>query len=98
MDENTKRLVNVLIEAGHDPYTYSGRGMNGRECVGVSIEGEILAFAADVLAALLNDGFVKDSDIVGDAFHGARSDSMGRRTVVYFPSYRVTSDDLPRGN
>src|ERR1700737_3926727 len=100
MDENTQHFVNILQSAGHEPYAYSGRGMYGKECVGVNIDCEVLDFAADVIDSLLNDGFDTDEvgNVVTKAFHGARSDGMGKRTVVYFPRFAATSNDLPKGN
>jgi hypothetical protein len=74
--------------------------MYGKECLGVNLDCETLDFAADVIDTLLNDGFDTDEvgDVVTKAFHGARSDSMGRGTIVYFPRFAATSADLPRGN
>ncbi|NDJ15651.1 MAG: hypothetical protein EBY17_31515 [Acidobacteriia bacterium] len=32
---NTKTIIQRLVEAGFKPRSYSGRGMYGRECLGV---------------------------------------------------------------
>lgn len=34
----TKALITRLLNAGYQPRSYSGRGMFGRECVGVSLD------------------------------------------------------------
>jgi hypothetical protein len=99
MDESTRQLVDILQSAGHEPYAYSGRGMYGKECVGVDLHCEVLNFAADVIEAMAICGEADENgEMVAKALRNARSDSMGRGTVVYFPRFAATSDDLPKDN
>lgn len=64
---------------------YSGRAMYGATCVGfvVSDDEDLLLLGA----ALGREGL---DNLIRDA----RLDSMGRNTIVYFPRYTTTGDDL----
>lgn len=33
-----QKLINAIRAAGHEPTSYSGRGMYGRYCIGVSLD------------------------------------------------------------
>lgn len=62
---------------------YTGRGMFGRECLGVVVDGlgELSAFT-DALAAALDED-------PHELIDRAQSDQMGRRTIYYWPSIQV---------
>jgi hypothetical protein len=36
---NVQKIIDKLTAAGLEPYSYSGRGMFGAECVGVTLDG-----------------------------------------------------------
>lgn len=67
--------------------TYSGRGMYGRECVGLVISNSEMFEVAMVVGQWLTDNVV-DYDL-SDAFKNARTDSMGRSMIVYWPSIAI---------
>jgi len=87
MKELSRRDVEMAIQAVGDIGIvdfYSGRGMNGRACFGItySSTGDLLAIGA-ALAATFGDQFALDLSSV------ARTDRMGLGSVVYFPGYKV---------
>jgi hypothetical protein len=80
-------ILQEILESveGQDIRSYSGRGMNGRECLGVVVP-DINSFLKVVLVATLDEDFDKSlgQDII-DAIDNMKEDSMGRDTIVYFP-------------
>lgn len=82
--------VQYLCEkAGYETRSYSGRGMYGRACLGVDIDNnkDITSLFADILALdELDDCYVREE--FADAFHSAKSDSMGLGMIVYFPTIK----------
>jgi hypothetical protein len=84
-------LLDAAERAGLDEEAlsprYSGRGMFGRECVGLTYEydGELF----DFLSALRDLGV--DIKAMKDPTH----DGMGRRTIAYWRN--VTASEVPEG-
>ena len=74
-------ICDAIRNAGLEPRDYSGRGMYGKECLGFTTDNEI----ADCvnIALTLAPGDVIDAAAL---FNNSRTDSMGRSTIVYFPS------------
>lgn len=94
-----KLMREALEGAGLDDIRddYSGRGMNSKTCLAFVVEGgQLLGSIADVVEAAVE--FAVDADnpdwreVVG-LFRGARTDSMGRDVVVYFPSLITEPDN-----
>lgn len=67
-------LIRALETAGFEPMSYSGRGMYGRQCVGVSAESP---FEVGVALGLALGEEARDLRVA--------SDTLGRDTVLYFP-------------
>lgn len=92
-------LQRVLEDAGYECRSYSGRGMFGRECLGVSLDRYASEFAliADVLANMpvSSDGeTMEDSlDTLAKAFRGANQDQIGLGTIVYWPAVPYVGDE-----
>lgn len=75
---------------------YSGRGMFGKQCIGFYVEqGDSLMGAASVMM-LAAQGGPSELEELHEAFQSARTDSMGKGTIVYFPS--IEDIDEPSGN
>lgn len=77
----TQELKDALDMAGYNPTDYSGRGMFGKYCVGVStrdsaatVVSEVVAQCRDVPPELLK--------LLG----AARTDSLGMGYIHYWPS------------
>lgn len=73
--------------------TYSGRGMYGDTCLGVTFaHGDVLRFLYALMFVHRGQGADPD-DIVEDIaeiMDGTRTDSMGYSTLHYWPSITIT--------
>jgi hypothetical protein len=93
-----KHPIQVAVEnTEHPTRSYSGRGMFGADCLGVTISCSLGSFIADVMNSTL-DRFSDYDDQpaageVAEAFRSMRTDSMGHDTIVYFPGIPYTVDD-----
>ena len=82
----------MLENAGIETRSYSGRGMYGKECLGVSIDrGGLGNFIADVLENLDTDRVEE----IAEAFRHLSTDSLGLGMIAYFPGvpYNGSSSD-----
>jgi len=93
MVETTKEQVKeALWEAGLDAdedinWNYSGAGMFGETCFGImGDEGDLLEFA--VRLARMDD----QMDL--DWLRRMRADSLGRRTIFYWPGISFPEEEL----
>lgn len=84
---SAERLTELFEEAGYEVRRYSGRFMYGDECPGVDLEtiGEAFAAVAEVTAAAATNEEADETDDVINAVRQAKTDSMGRGIVLYFP-------------
>lgn len=80
-----ERLCALLREQGYTPRAYSGRGMMGRQCVGVEVWR---ALDAAWMIALSLDPTPENA-----AFRLPRWDSMGRDEILYWPSVEWPADE-----
>ena len=93
------KLLKALIEAaGYEPYSYSGRGMFGRKCVGLTCP-DVNTAIADLFEAVF-DADVEDvaneeeeyearmsaHNALCEVIRKSASDSMGYDKVLYFKS------------
>lgn len=65
---------------------YSGRGMCGKTCIGF-VHGTTNTEAAMEIAFYVAKNFPY-CDLIND-FKNVRTDSMGRESIIYFPSIQV---------
>jgi hypothetical protein len=84
-------IEEALIDAGVEDadaiyVNYSGRGMYGETCFGVTVSDvrEFFRFTAALGA--------RDADTAYQLADALRSDSMGLDTIYYFPGWDVTSE------
>ena len=84
-------LKEILQAAGYEPRSYSGRGMYGKECIGVTVESVQQLFQAILRAAHDNE----EMDMLFDdqIFADANWDNMGRDYIVYWPNEGWTNED-----
>ena len=99
-------IQELLEEAGYGPRAYSGRGMYGEYCLGVSSchsESEILSTLISVLVADNSLDKQQLGDRINDlteSFAGPTRDSLGMDTIYYWPhieyeaSEEVEDDEL----
>ena len=82
-------LAEVIAEYAEDVHqTYSGRGMYGDTCYGFS--GDVARIIGDVLQDIADM-----PDLIrqfGEMLSISRRDSMGFRTILYFPSWSIAQN------
>lgn len=91
--EPTKHKLQEILERNgvEGVQSYSGRGMYGKTCLGVSVDS-LGAFFATVLKCVRGED---DTQAIQKAFAGMATDSMGRGVVVYFPSVHFEEEGGP---
>lgn len=80
---------------------YSGRGMHGKSCLGFQVESGVSVgeFIADMMdeAASSTEGdrslFAFHIEAMAEAFRDMKTDSLGRGTIVYFPSVDFEAEE-----
>lgn len=95
-------LQQACEDAALETLNYSGRGMYGKKCLGVTGDEGLgpLAMSFRIVSGLVRmvDMFVdssektfkkEDLDELLEHMESAQSDSMGRSTVLYFPQLEV---------
>jgi len=94
-------IQELLKEAGYDSRSYSGRGMYGKTCLGVSSchsESQILK---ELISILVGDKSLDKEQLsarliqLTESFGGPATDSMGLDTIYYWPGigYDGTDDE-----
>lgn len=78
-------LRELIESAGYDVREYSGRGMYGRQCIGLVTDDPWLSVLADLVA------HCEDVDDAASIIRKCRRDDMGRGTVLYWPSAEIES-------
>jgi hypothetical protein len=77
MDIETVELNQILKEADLKPRGYSGRGMNGMECVAVSADTLLDGLAAIVEAS-------GDVETAAHLVREASFETLGRKTIIFW--------------
>lgn len=93
-----KQLSALIEAAGYDPYSYSGRGMFGRKCVGITCP-DVNTAIADLFEAVFEvdiedvdneeeeyEARMSAHNALCEAIRKSASDSMGLDKVLYFKS------------
>lgn len=93
-----KELCELIEAAGYSVRSYSGRGMNGKVCLGIDTDNTAMTLVLDLIKEALGSvntscgdrayesiGEVQD---LCDMLKNSRSDSMGRGYIVYFPEIK----------
>lgn len=78
-------LIRALEALDLSPQSYSGRGMFGRSCVGVVLDGNQTEFSVGAALAVALGPDVVDLRV--------SSDSMGLWRILYFPNVRWPGSD-----
>jgi hypothetical protein len=90
MDIEKHPLQSLLEISNANIRSYSGRGMLGKQCLGVTIrKGGLGTFIGDVL----REAAALDSDTreeIAKGFKGMATDAMGQDEIVYFQSVPYT--------
>lgn len=88
--EEMSELQRILESDGEfETRSYSGRGMYGDTCLGVTIDGGI----GRMLALIVESADEDNREALGETLRSMRTDSMGRGTIVYFPGTPYVGED-----
>lgn len=102
MTQAIAKLIREIAEDGNEDTgfrnNYSGRGMYGRECVGITgsqsdCQALIAAIIKEAHARADDDELVFD-DVV-DAVLDYSQDSMGFDVIIYWPHIEALADEEP---
>lgn len=76
--------IQVLAERHHmDVQSYSGRGMYGNTCLGISTDAPVGDLLADIILSVGTVTYTRES--FAEDFRRMQQDSMGMGTIYYFP-------------
>ena len=92
------KLQELLEPTQYICRSYSGRGMYGKECLGVTLqEGDSLGkFFGQVLDEIAAGSDEDEIEVIADDFHSMQTDSMGLGMIVYFPKVPFVDDGVDR--
>jgi hypothetical protein len=91
----TKTLLQEALEsAGYDCQSYSGRGMYGSTCLGVTLDasGKLGVMISDLLDNLTEEQ-LDDLHQISNGFRRMAWDSMGLGMIVYFPEVEYGGEE-----
>jgi len=87
------KLQELIVDAGYEVYSYSGRGMYGETCLATDPGPNTMAFIADLLVAAEGMSVEEFSRLVDGALRESATDAMGTGTVLYFPMIPFEPED-----
>jgi hypothetical protein len=93
-------FVRALRDAGYEPRSYNGHGMNGESCLGVEVASPSVAGLASRVAVLALAGVDRGNEwsLIEDVarlMDGARAGDLGGSLIVYWPA--IAWDDAYGG-
>lgn len=83
-------LASILRECGYEPRSYSGRGMYGQTCMGITIDARAsqIKLGFDLAEGLRAAGMEDSMDILEDV----KQDSMGLDSILYWERVPAPAD------
>lgn len=95
-----KHIMQIILEENeYNTRSYTGRGMNS-SCLAANFDGNIGKVMYDIIKALelaFEDDYSKVSE-VADAVREMKTDSMGKGSIIYFPSISYSKDEEEEDN
>lgn len=90
-----KELCDILFDAGQEIRNYSGRGMNGAECLGITTDDNPLDVVLEIISSAVDNELSRSviKELCGQ-LQGAKTDSMGRGTIIYWPRIEWEDPDI----
>lgn len=93
-DNEFKEKILDLCNAAELEYrSYSGRGMYGEQCLGITCAQPERVICTLFSVALEMDWEREDLQSLAEALQESCTDSMGRSAIVYFPDIALTEDE-----
>jgi hypothetical protein len=88
--ETADIVRNFCLDEGYEFYPdYSGRGMYGRKCIGISHKdttAEVITRLAAYLLESVNDDAIENAAAILRSLKDARQDNLGLGTITYWPN------------
>ena len=84
----TAHPIQTLLANDFEVQSYSGRGMYGNTCLGVTVptrKNPIAYVASRLMMLALEDG-LDEMDLVASIMADAQVDQLGHGHIVYFPT------------
>lgn len=85
-------LQKVLEGQGFETRSYSGRGMYGKQCLGVSVSGGFGEFLSALVKGISSIESENMIDLIEEVSK-VETDSLGMGTIVYFPKVDFEEED-----
>jgi len=99
MDKATfDKLVSTIEDAGFEARSYSGRGMYGSQCLGVSCDSPISCVMQIVSSFCENADDVESVKDLVDTLSDPSTDAMGRGGIVYWTSIPWLDEEEDEGD
>jgi len=86
-------LQRCIEGAGYETRSYSGRGMCGKECLGVVIRANVISFIVEIVRHIYNCSPDYIGESIFDQIKSAKTDSMGLDTIVYFTNVEYVEEE-----
>jgi len=89
--EQLEILTDAIDATGVEMRPYSGRGMYGQSCLGIVPNTDTARYFMHLAQVLIGDGQEETLDLLMGS--PSREDSLGKNTIVYFPTLLVEDED-----
>jgi len=86
------KFQRMLENLGMECRSYSGRGMCGKECLGVYPENTVGGFFGNLLSGLADMNDPEFMQELAEIFIGMRTDTMGKGEILYFPKVEFSAE------
>lgn len=92
-------FAELIESAGYEVRSYSGRGMFGKQCIGVSTD-DVFELIANITKEIVDtdiEPVSRDSSTVRlnewiELMTQIRTDSLGRGEIIYWPNMKWSAD------
>ncbi len=91
--ESFDKIVDAIEEAGFEARSYSGRGMYGKSCLGVSCDSPISCVMQVISTFCENADDVDSVKELVEALSDPSTDAMGRGGIVYWTDIPWLEDE-----
>lgn len=85
-------LQQLIEDMNYETRSYSGRGMFGKTCLGVTVDN-VAQFCLELGHAIGQHNEQNDDDLI-ELPRQISTDSMGRSAIVYFPYVAFVDEDF----
>jgi hypothetical protein len=87
---DTQQFIRLCEDLNYNVRSYSGRGMFGKNCVGVTLDENPIDFIINLLSEEMEP---EERDVLVEILRKYRIDNMGMGSIIYFPSLKWEEDE-----